>query len=240
METTFTFINTPYASTAANSKLAYNKAYKAWCQNMITNHHCTISIKEIAKRLHVSSYWIATRLFPNVEYVKITPKVLEELGMDSKSPLLFNEIELRAFLKRAAVFSRQTIVIDLLKCKAARKVALAIENNDAISKWDDNNRHAYGKRSNRLLELLDDEYENVNETARSNYEPVLIKPFDFWDKDLVISNDYPNRETAYRDIFRKGMVKINIFGKAVFTSLENLDSIAYPLTIQYIGEDKRG
>ena len=238
METKFTFIDTPYASSASNREKAYKRAYKAWCQDKIKNHSFTVSIKDIMAKLHVSSYWIKTRLFPAVEYIKVAPNVLEELGMDPKSRLLFNENQLRVFLKHAATFSRQTIVIDLLKLKEAKKIALAIENDPAIAKWDEDNKHVYGKRSNRILTILGDDFDNVQETKRSMYEHVSLAPFDFWNRKLVIPVEYVNYETAYRDIFRKGMVKISIFGKTVFTQLEDLKCIAYPLTIQYTSKDK--
>lgn len=107
METVFLFTHPDFVSKAAADK-AYKETYEAWSLDMIENHHCTISIKEICSKLHVTDFWIKDRLCPNVEYVKITPARLKELGMNHRSPLLFNELELRKFLMSAAVFTRQT------------------------------------------------------------------------------------------------------------------------------------
>ncbi|MDO4179523.1 MAG: hypothetical protein Q4D21_10130 [Phascolarctobacterium sp.] len=232
METTFTFTPEPYVSYAINDR-KYKATYNDWSIDMIKNHHCTVTIKDIMTKLHVSTYWIRSRIAPNVEYIKITPERLTELGMNPKSLLLYNKIELKEFLKKSAIFTRKTEVIDLAKCKEADKIAYLIDNDAVIAKWDQENRHAYGKRSNRLLNMLDTEYENVNETRRKDYMTVPIAPFDFWDMKLIFASDYPNNETAYRDFFRKGMVKINIFGKAIFVSVDNLDDVIYPLTTPY-------
>lgn len=231
METAFTFIPPNFTSQSASNK-AYKQAYEEWSLNMIENKHCTISIKAICSRLHVTTSWVRDRILPNVEYVKITPARLKELNMDHRCPLLFNELELRKFLMSVAVFTRQTKVIDLHKYMKEKEIAAALED-PAISRWDDANKHSYGKRSNKLLNMLNVEFENVNETRRNDYEAVQVDPFDFWicAADLIFSSSYPNRETAYRDFFRKGMVKINLFGKALFIQVDDLDKIVYPLTV---------
>lgn len=231
METVFTFKPNNFMSKAAADK-EFKQAYDAWSLDMIEKHHCTIPIKEICAKLHVTDFWIKERLCPNVEYVKITPARLKELGMNHRSPLLFNELELRKFLISAAVFTRQTKVIDLQKCMTKKEIAMALEDT-AIIKWDEANKHTYGKRSNKLLNMLNVDYENVNETKRTEYESVEVEPFDFWIRaaDLSFSKSYPNRETAYRDFFRKGMVKINLYGKAMFIQIDDLDKIVYPLTV---------
>lgn len=231
METVFTFTYPNFVSKTASDK-AYKAAYEAWSLDMIENHHCTVSIKDICSKLNVTTSWVRDRILPNVEYVKITPTRLKELNMNHRSPLLFNELELRKFLMSAAVFTRQTKVIDLQKHMTEKEIAAALDD-PAIARWDEANKHTYGKRSNKLLNMLNVDYENVNETIRPQYEAVEVKPFDFWIRaaDLVFSKDYPNRETAYRDFFRKGMVKINLFGKAMFIQIDQLDKIIYPLTV---------
>lgn len=237
METVFTFKPKNFVSKAAADK-AYKEAYEAWSLEMIKKHHCTVSIKDICSKLHVTDFWIKERLCPNVEYVKITPARLKELNMNHRSPLLFNELELRKYLMSAAVFSRQTKVIDLQKHMTEKEIAATLED-PAIVKWDETNKHTYGKRSNKLLNMLDVDYENVNETKRTEYESVEVEPFDFWIRaaDLMFSKSYPNRETAYRDFFRKGMIKINIYGKAMFIQVDDLDKIVYPITIAAAGAD---
>lgn len=234
METIFTFKRPDFVSKVAADK-AYKEAYEVWSLDMIENHNCIISIKEICSRLHVTNSWVRDRLLPNVEYVKITPNRLKELNMNHRSPLLFNELELRKFLMSAAVFTRQTKVIDLQKFMTEKQIATALDD-PAIVRWDEANKHTYGKRSNKLLNMLNVDYENVNETRRNDYESDEVEPFDFWLRaaDLVFAKDYSNRETAYRDFFRKGMVKINLFGKAMFIQIDNLDKIVYPMTIAVI------
>lgn len=231
METVFAFTHPDFVSKAAADK-SYKEAYEAWSLDMIENHHCTVSIKEICSKLNVTTSWVRDRILPNVEYVKITPSRLKELNMNHRSPLLFNEIKLRKFLMSAAVFTRQTKVIDLQKFMTEKEIAAALDD-PAIAKWDEANKHTYGKRSNRLLNMLNVEHENVNETKRTQYEAIEVEPFDFWIRaaDLVFSKDYPNRETAYRDFFRKGMIKINLFGKAMFIQVDDLAKIVLPLTV---------
>lgn len=232
METKFTFSPTPFTSKAAANK-EYITAYNAWTLDMINNHHCTVTINDICKRLKVSKTWIASRIYPAVEYVRITPTRLEELNMDKESTLLFNELELRNYLMRAAIFTRQTKVIDLTNVLSSSQLAAALEN-PAIQKWDTENKHTYGKRSNRLLNSFDIAYDNVNELKRTEYESVPVEAFDFWAiSTLYFSTEYKNKETAYREFFRKGMIKINIFGKAIFTQhpKEDLSKIIYPMTV---------
>lgn len=231
METVFTFARPDFVSKAASDK-AYKAAYDAWSLDMIDNHHCNVSIKDICSKLNVTTSWVRDRILPNVEYVKITPTRLKELNMNHRSPLLFNEIDLRKFLMSSAVFTRQTKVIDLQKFMTEKEITAALDD-PAIVRWDEANKHTYGKRSNRLLNMLNVEYENVNETRRNDYEATSVEPFDYWVRaaDLVFSKDYSNREIAYRDFFRKGMVKINLFGKAMFIQVDKIDKIVYPMTV---------
>lgn len=238
METVFTFNRPNFTSKAAADK-SYKEAYNTWSLDMIENHHCTVSIKDICSKLNVTTSWVRDRIFPNVEYIKLTPARLKELTMNHRAPLLFNELELRKFLMSAAVFTRQTKVIDLQKHMTEKEIATALED-PAILKWDEANKHTYGKRSNKLLNMLDVDYENVNETKRTGYKSVEVEPFDFWIRslDLMFSKSYPNRETAYRDFFRKGMVKINVFGKAMFIQVDDLAKVVYPLTIPAAGADE--
>lgn len=231
METAFTYNSLTYTSKTARDE-AIKKAYKLWAKDMIVNHNCTVGIKAVMHKLHVSKDWIIHRLCPAVEYVKIDAKVLQELNMDPSSPLLFNIVELKEYIKRTAVFTRQTIVIDLMDHMTTCEKLMA-QNDEKIVLWDTNNTHMYGKRSNRLLNKLEAEFENVNEQKRSQYKAVEVPAFDFWEKELSFQHEYPHVELAYRDFFRKGMIRINLFGKAFFVQLEDSSSYSYPLTIQY-------
>ncbi|MCQ2374233.1 MAG: hypothetical protein MJ050_09165, partial [Phascolarctobacterium sp.] len=68
---------------------------------------------------------------------------------------------------------------------------------------------------------------------RSQYEAVPVPSFDFWARNLIFSSDYVNRETAYRDVFRKGMIKITFFGKTFFVEVDDTSKYSYPMTIKY-------
>lgn len=231
METVFTFIPTRHDSPDA-IVYAKKKAYNAWTLKMINEHHCNVGIKTIMNKLQVSRSWIEMRLCPNLEYVKISPQRLLELDLDDRSPLLFNSVELRKFLQDNAKFTRQTIVIDLLE-KLSRDEISMVQNDVKIMRWDLNNKHLYGKRSNMLLNKIGADYENVNEMKRSHYEAVPVPSFDFWARNLIFSSDYVNRETAYRDVFRKGMIKITFFGKTFFVEVDDTSKYSYPMTIKY-------
>lgn len=232
METPFIYDTSKSGrSTATTRTKAYKKAYNDWSYDMVQNHHCTVGIRHIMNKLHVTHFWITEHLMDNVEWCRITPTRLLELGMDTTSPLLFNELELRRYLQESAEFSRQTIVIDL--AKIAPQKALHKADSDAQIQAFDNNCKDYGKRADAFLDLLEEDYENVNEYKRSKYPAKKVESFDFWSQPLRFSSDYPNRERAYRDFFRRGYVKINLFGKAIFVLLEDLDKVIYPLTIPY-------
>lgn len=231
METVFTYISTHMDSPASIAS-AKKKAYNAWTLKMINEQHCTVSIKTIMKKLHVSRSWIEMRICPRVEYVKITPQRLKELNMDDHSPLLFNSVELRQFLQDAAEFTRQTIVIDLMEKLSTSEISM-LQTDPVIHRWDANISHGFGKRSNRLLNNISADYENVNEMKRSLYPAVSVPSFDFWARNLIFSSDYANRETAYRDVFRKGMIKIVFFGKTFFVEAEDTSKYTYPMTIAY-------
>lgn len=226
METKFTFQQKNFTSKAA-AKVQYKKAYEAWSIDMIKNHNCTISIKQICQKLNVSISWISTRLCPNVEYVRINSDRLSELGMNPKATVLFNEKELISYLKNTAIFTQQTVVIDI-----SNYIQNSLQSIEIINSSFSLNKKAFGKIPDKLLDKYNIPYDNVNETKRSQYEEVVISSFDFWNiSNLSFLKDYPNKETAYRDFFRKGMIKISIFGKVMFAKTYELDKALLPMTI---------
>ena len=81
------------------------------------------------------------------------------------------------------------------------------------------------------MNLVDFEYSNVNQQKRSRYAAIKLEPFDFWDRRLITTGEYPNNEMAYRDFFRKGMIKINLLNKSLF--VEDRVEAEYPMTISY-------
>jgi len=243
-------------STATARKKAYIKAYDEWAREMILKKQYNIGIKHIMTKLHVSDYWVRTHLCPSLDYIKVNPNKLEELGYDSHSTLLFREEDLRKYLVSISVFTRQTIVIDLAKEADIEKALRAAELNSDILAYDEKNKNVYGKRADALLDLLDKDYENVDERKRSKYPEIKVEPFDFWSYQIHFSSDYPNRERAYRDFFLRGFIKIilkdealkeensdtkkeskkrgNVSqGKAIFVLKEDLNKIVYPMTVKY-------
>lgn len=233
MKLHFELDRSKYLSTAAYNK-AYREGYSAWSIDLIKNKGFAVSVKDIMKRLHVSKYWIDQHIIHNencnVDYFEAFPSALSYLGIRDKSLLYFNEQQLRQYLFRAAEFSRWTNVIDLSRYMS-QKALYEVDSNPAILNWDTYHKHVYGKRSERVLELLEDKFENADETERNKYNIVNVPPFDFWEKELSFLSEFPNNETGYRYFFRHGTIKINLFGKALFVIQEDLDKLSYPLTV---------
>lgn len=220
----------PYGLVSSGQKKTVAEAkYLEWVKDMVENHHCTVSIQEIMKRLHVSDFWVRKYIAPAVDFVRLNEEAVDLYKLNSGSTVFYDEVMLRDFLKNNAIFSKQTIVIDL--AKVLKMDLLAKRADKRVTKFDEGNKHIYGLRSKRFLNLVDFEYSNVNQQKRSRYAAIKLEPFDFWDRRLITTDEYPNNEMAYRDFFRKGMIKINLLNKSLF--LEDRVEAEYPMTISY-------
>lgn len=231
METLFAFTPPDNISDSQRTNLIKTK-YSEWTYHMTKVRRCRITMGYLTRKLHVSRKWVYEHICPNVEYCKITLKRLKELGFDAASPLLFNEDELREFLKTNCIFTRQTVIIDLdSEMTASEKEAYMAE--PLIRRFDSRHKETYGLRSPRLLEILGSRFSNVDARSRSDYEALNVEHFDFWDKQLFFLSDYTSNERAYRDFFRLGMIKITMFGKVFFVKDIETDKVLYPMTVSY-------
>ena len=220
----------PYGLVSSEQrKVVTETQYLQWVKDMVENHHCNISIQEIMRKLHVSDFWIRKYIAPAVDFVRLNEDAVDLYNLNKGSTVFYDEGMLREFLKNSATFSKQTVVIDL--AKVLNMDLLAKRTDKRVIKFDEGNKHIYGLRSNRFLNLVNFEYSNVNQQKRSRYAAIKVNPFDFWERRLITTDEYPNNEIAYRDFFRKGMIKINLLNKSLF--VEDRVEAEYPMTISY-------
>lgn len=220
----------PYGLVSSEQRKAVTETqYLQWVKDMVENHHCNISIQEIIRKLNVSDFWIRKYIAPAVDFVRLNEDAVDLYNLNKGSTVFYDEVMLREFLKNSATFSKQTVVIDL--AKVLNMDLLAKRTDKRVIKFDEGNKHIYGLRSNRFLNLVNFEYSNVNQQKRSRYAAIKVNPFDFWERRLITTDEYPNNEIAYRDFFRKGMIKINLLNKSLF--VEDRVEAEYPMTISY-------
>ena len=220
----------PYGLVSSEQRKAVTETqYLQWVKDMVENHHCNISIQEIIRKLNVSDFWIRKYIAPAVDFVRLNEDAVDLYNLNKGSTVFYDEVMLREFLKNSATFSKQTVVIDL--AKVLNMDLLAKRTDKRVTKFDEGNKHIYGLRSNRFLNLVNFEYSNVNQQKRSRYAAIKVNPFDFWERRLITTDEYPNNEIAYRDFFRKGMIKINLLNKSLF--VEDRVEAEYPMTISY-------
>ena len=89
---------------SAQKKTVAEAKYLKWVKDMVENHHCTVSIQEIMKRLHVSDFWVRKYIAPAVDFVRLNEEAVDLYKLNSGSTVFYDEVMLRDFLKNNADF----------------------------------------------------------------------------------------------------------------------------------------
>ena len=203
--------------------------YMEWAGTM-WNKGYTVSLRTLMDELHVSRNWVNEYIQPDVSYVKYKGIFKGLLPEKDSSMVFFNKNELRSWLSDNSLFSRQTKVIDLEKFCSFEAIDQAIENA-GIPLGINGKRHSYGYVAQPILNELMLPFKNVNERKRSQYAPVPIENFNWWESKKYHPADYNSTETCYREAFRHGMIKVMLLGKTIFVEDPKHPDTNYPMTV---------
>ena len=166
-----------------------------------------ISITELMSHLKISRSFIAHKITNFVKHVEDSP---------SKGSLVkYDNQALREYLASICTFTRQT-----------KRINLKDEIRDYISKHPDDKRIKEPDFKERFIGIIPD----WKKVPRSSIPACNIPSEDFWDYDILFPKDFPSRELFYREMFRKGAIKISIGKQKTMFFIPNKETFPTKLT----------
>lgn len=144
----------------------------------------TVSVDEIAKRLHFTRNHIYKAMLPYIKHEKIHNRIQVD------------EADLRQWLMDNASFSRQTKFVDAYDEPAWREYIAMLESCGL----DLDNHHVWSPSV------------CPPPAQRSKLPFRSVHPFDFWDEELVFPDDprFNNAESFYRTMYESAAIKIKL------------------------------
>lgn len=146
--------------------------------------HSTVSVDEIANRLHFTRNHIYKAMLPYIKHEK------------TRNRIQVDEADLRQWLMKNATFSRQTKFVDAYDEPAWREYIAMLEDCGLFF----DNRHVW--------------MESVcpPPAQRSKLPFRSVHPFDFWDEELIFPDDprFNNAESFYRAMYESAAIKIKL------------------------------
>ena len=139
------------------------------------SEHSTVSVDEIAKRLHFTRNHVYKAILPHVGHEKTGNRIQVD------------EADLRQWLMRNASFTRQTKFMDDYDEPAVNEYIAMLKS--------------YG-----LATVC------PPPAQRSKLPFQNVRPFDFWDKELIFPDDprFNNAESFYRAMYESAAIKIKL------------------------------
>ena len=171
-----------------------------------------ISISEIIKRLKLSRNYITRNITHCVRHIEKEPS--------KGARVIFDERELREYLKNQATFTRQTKRVNL---------------NYEIEKY--NKIHPENKIDRNNFKEFMGNVPKMSDVTRRELPPIPVKAFDFWDETLIFPKEYKigdenskvqNAEICYRNMFDIGAVKIQLGKQKTMFCIVNEPNVIKP------------
>ncbi len=148
------------------------------------SERATVSVDEIAKRLHFTRNHIYKAMLPHIKHEK------------AHNRIQVDEADLRQWLMKNASFSRQTKFVAAQDRPAWREYIAMLEHCEPD--WD--NPHSWNPSV------------CPPPAKRSKLPFRSVHPFDFWDEELVFPDDprFNNAESFYRTMYESAAIKIKL------------------------------
>lgn len=222
--------------------------YSDWLMHMYHTQGFTLSFEDIMILLNVSRSFINTELKPYIDYIKVSSKmsvlfakrIAEENGIEEVSnfpSVYFNRKQLNKYLIDNCSFSIQTKVVDLADYVDYEAIKQAEQKTNRKCGFRFNKRtrqeeKSFGWIDKVILDELKLKANNVIDNKRSSLHFIAVEKQNVLRDDLVFqSRDYKHVESCYRDMFRRGAIKINLGKRKTMFIVPNYDSFKVPFTV---------